>query len=53
MPAAVLVKLPDGIATDTAAAMMLKGMTVEYLLRRTSGAARHTVLSTRPPAASG
>ena len=29
------VKLPDGIADDTAAAMMLKGMTVEYLLCRT------------------
>ncbi len=30
-----LVKLPDGIAADTAAAMMLKGMTAQYLLRRT------------------
>jgi NADPH2:quinone reductase len=30
-----LVKLPDGIAVDTAAAMMLKGMTAQYLLRRT------------------
>lgn len=35
MPAAPLVKLPDGIDFDTGAAMMLKGMTVQYLLRRT------------------
>jgi NADPH:quinone reductase len=33
-----LVKLPDGIDFDTGAAIMLKGLTVEYLLRRT-----HTV----------
>ncbi|MCS6855940.1 MAG: quinone oxidoreductase, partial [Elioraea sp.] len=30
-----LVKLPDDIGFDTAAAMMLQGMTAEYLLRRT------------------
>jgi NADPH:quinone reductase len=30
-----LVKLPDSISFETAAAMMLKGMTAEYLLRRT------------------
>src|ERR687887_764011 len=30
-----LVKLPNGISFETAAAMMLKGMTAEYLLRRT------------------
>ncbi|TKT79328.1 quinone oxidoreductase [Aquamicrobium sp. LC103] len=30
-----LVKLPDGISDEQAAAMMLKGMTAEYLLRRT------------------
>lgn len=35
MPATSLVKLPDGIADDVAAGMMLKGMTAEYLLRRT------------------
>ncbi len=35
MPADRLVKLPDAIDFETAAAMMLKGMTVEYLLRRT------------------
>src|SRR5205807_364474 len=28
-------KLPDGIDFDTAAAMMLKGMTAQYLLKRT------------------
>lgn len=30
-----LVKVPDGISLDTAAAALLKGMTVEYLLNRT------------------
>jgi NADPH:quinone reductase len=30
-----LVALPDAIADETAAAMMLKGMTAQYLLRRT------------------
>jgi len=30
-----LVTLPEGIAFDTAAAMMLKGMTVAYLVKRT------------------
>jgi NADPH2:quinone reductase len=35
MPADRLVKLPDGISYEQAAAMMLKGMTVEYLLNRT------------------
>jgi NADPH2:quinone reductase len=34
-PAARLVKLPDGISDLEAAAMMLQGMTVEYLVRRT------------------
>jgi NADPH:quinone reductase len=34
-PADKLVKLPDGIDDKTAAAMMLQGMTVEYLIRRT------------------
>jgi NADPH2:quinone reductase len=29
-----VVKLPDSIADDTAAAMMLQGMTVQYLIRR-------------------
>ncbi|HEX2477852.1 MAG TPA: quinone oxidoreductase [Geminicoccaceae bacterium] len=35
MPADRLVALPDGISDETAAAMMLKGMTAQYLLRRT------------------
>ena len=34
LPAARLVKLPAGIDDRTAAALMLKGMTAEYLLRR-------------------
>jgi NADPH2:quinone reductase len=33
--AAKIVKVPDDIALDVAASMMLKGMTAEYLLRRT------------------
>ena len=35
IPADQLVRVPDGIDDRTAAAMMLKGMTAEYLLRRT------------------
>lgn len=35
MAANRLVKIPDQISDDTAAAMMLKGMTAQYLLRRT------------------
>ncbi len=35
MPAAALVRLPDAIDFDTAAAMMLQGMTVQCLFRRT------------------
>jgi NADPH2:quinone reductase len=35
MPADRVVALPDGIDDATAAAMMLKGMTAEYLLHRT------------------
>lgn len=34
LPAGVLVKLPDHIGFDTAAAIMLKGLTAQYLLRR-------------------
>ncbi|KPQ07875.1 MAG: NADPH2:quinone reductase [Rhodobacteraceae bacterium HLUCCA12] len=36
MSAAQVCPLPDGIAFDTAAAMMLKGLTVEYLFHRTT-----------------
>lgn len=35
MPAQCVCKLPDGIAFETGAAMMLKGMTAQYLLKRT------------------
>jgi len=35
MKAMSVCKLPESIAFDTAAAMMLKGMTVQYLLKRT------------------
>jgi NADPH2:quinone reductase len=35
MPAQSVVQLPDGIDFETAAAMMLKGLTVQYLLRST------------------
>ncbi len=35
MPAAALVRVPDSISDDTAAAMFLQGMTAHYLLRRT------------------
>jgi len=35
MPAKNVVKLPDGISFETGAAMMLKGLTAQYLLKRT------------------
>jgi NADPH2:quinone reductase len=35
MPAKTVCKLPDGIAFDTAAGMMLKGLTAQYLLMKT------------------
>jgi NADPH2:quinone reductase len=35
MPAERLVRVPPGISDEEAAAMMLKGMTAQYLLRRT------------------
>ena len=34
MPAAVLIPLPDGIDDRTAASLMMKGMTVQYLFRQ-------------------
>ncbi|MGH8595804.1 MAG: quinone oxidoreductase family protein, partial [Gammaproteobacteria bacterium] len=40
MPADRLVKVPAGISDEQAAAMLLQGMTVEYLLRRTYPVAR-------------
>jgi NADPH2:quinone reductase len=35
MPADRLVRLPDGVSDETAAAVLLKGMTAEFLVRRT------------------
>jgi NADPH2:quinone reductase len=35
IPAHRLLKLPDSISFDTAAAMMLQGLTAAYLLRKT------------------
>lgn len=35
VPAARLVKIPDGISEETAAAILMKGTTVQYLLNRT------------------
>lgn len=35
MPADKLIKLPEAISFETAAAMLLQGLTAEYLLRRT------------------
>ncbi len=35
IPAERVVKVPDGIASETAAAMMLQGMTVRYLFKET------------------
>lgn len=39
-----LVKIPDGVADDVAAAAMLKGMTAQYLLKRTFKVGPGTVL---------
>jgi NADPH2:quinone reductase len=45
LPADRAIKLPDGVDDKTAAGMMLKGMTAEYLLRRTFKVEKgHTVL---------
>jgi NADPH:quinone reductase len=38
MPAKAVCKLPDNISFETGAAMMLKGLTVQYLLRKTQPA---------------
>lgn len=42
-PADRLIKLPDAISDETAAAMMLQGMTVRYLLRQTYACTPDTV----------
>lgn len=44
IPAARVVKLPDSIDDKTAAAMMLQGMTAQYLLRRTFKVGPETVM---------
>jgi NADPH2:quinone reductase len=44
LPADRAVKLPDNISYEQAAGMMLKGMTVEYLLNRTYKVGRGTTL---------
>ncbi|MBO6756656.1 MAG: quinone oxidoreductase [Roseibium sp.] len=44
VPAERLVKIPAGIEDKTAAAMMLKGMTAQYLLRQTYDVRPETVL---------
>ncbi|HLZ66755.1 MAG TPA: quinone oxidoreductase [Aliidongia sp.] len=35
VPAAKLVKIPDGVSDEAAAALLFKGMTAQYLLRKT------------------
>ncbi|MBB4000575.1 quinone oxidoreductase family protein [Aureimonas pseudogalii] len=43
--AALVARVPDGISNEVAAAIMLKGMTAEYLLRRTFAVGPgHTIL---------
>ena len=43
LPAERAVKLPDNISCEQAAAMMLKGMTVQYLLNRTFKVGKGTI----------
>lgn len=45
MPAAKLIKIPKSISFEVGAAMMLKGMTAHYLLKRTANLQKgHTIL---------
>jgi NADPH2:quinone reductase len=44
VPVSKLAKVPAGISLETAAGMMMKGMTAEYLLRRTYKVGPETVL---------
>ena len=44
VPASGLVRVPDGIDDETAAAIMLKGLTVQYLLRQTHDVGPGTVV---------
>src|SRR5471030_859648 len=51
MPADRAVKLPDNISYEQAAGMMLKGMTVQYLVNRTYKVGRAPSASSMPPPA--
>ena len=45
VPAKMLIKIPKAISFETGAAMMLKGMTAHYLLKRTANLQKgHTIL---------
>ena len=44
IPASVLVKIPEGVSDEQAAALMLKGMTARYLLRETYNVGADTTL---------
>src|SRR6478752_1046452 len=44
IPADRVVKLPEGLSDELAASIMLKGMTAQYLLRRTYTIGPHTTL---------
>ncbi len=45
LPAKLLIKIPSAISFETSAAMMLKGMTAHYLLKRTANVQKgHTIL---------
>ena len=46
MPAKTVVKLPDAISFETGAAMMLKGLTTQYLLKRVRAAGRRSSRAT-------
>ncbi|MCF8178695.1 MAG: alcohol dehydrogenase catalytic domain-containing protein, partial [Sulfuritalea sp.] len=50
IPADRLVKLPDSIDFNTGAAMMLQGMTAQYLLRRTCPVQAGPTILTHPAA---
>ena len=55
MPAKTVVKLPDAISFETGAAMMLKGLTMQYLLQalpQEGSQPGDSSSGTRPPAAS-
>ena len=44
IPADRVVRLPAGLSDEIAASIMLKGMTAQYLLRRTCGVGPETTL---------